>query len=244
MCCALNSLVICREKRAKETDEQDSDADSVTSEDFNAFMDTIGGKEDGGAADVDLNFAAASAEDLQGLDSGSDDADDSDVAEGADFGGDDDSEEEPELEGEDDGSDSIEFENIGDLGSENNDDDDDEFDEENFVNSDNDDESDEQPLPTPSKRKKKAESLLGPKKKKKKSAGGDFRSLLASAEEFADLMDQNDGGREFDGSIEAVSTVKDKAGSKQLKWERDRADRKKWIKGNRSGGGGRRHKKR
>ena len=43
-------------------------------------MDRIGGKEDGGAADLDLDFSAANADDLKGLDSGSeDDVDDSDV---------------------------------------------------------------------------------------------------------------------------------------------------------------------
>ena len=65
-----------------------------------------------------------------------------------------------------------------------------------------------------------------------------MQSLLASAEEFSDLMDQNDGGREFEGSSEAVSTVKDKASKKQLKWEREKGDRKKWNKGKASHGGG------
>ena len=233
-----------REKRAKETDEQDSDADSVTSEDFNAFMDRIGGKEDGGAADLDLDFSAANADDLKGLDSGSeDDVDDSDVDEGDD----DDSDEEPELEGEDDdGSDSVEFDDIGEMGSDDDDEEDeeDEFGEEQFALSDEDDEG---PLPGPSKRKRKVDTFPGSKKKFKKSSGGDLQSLLASAEEFSDLMDQNDGGREFEGSSEAVSTVKDKASRKQLKWERDKADKKKnWSKGKKTfaGGGKKRFKKR
>lgn len=224
-------IEFCREKRAKETDEQESDADSVTSEDFNAFMDRIGGKEDGGAVDIDLNFAAAKAEDLKGLDSGSEDeVDDSDEADG------DDSDEEPELEGEDDGSDSVEFDDIGEMGS---DDEEDEFGEEQFAHSDNDeDQFDMQPLPGPSKRKRAGDVFSGSKKKLKNSSGGDLQSLLASAEEFSDLMDQNDGGREFEGSSEAVSTVKDKATAKQLKWERDnKADRKKWNKGKMFNGG-------
>ena len=195
-------------------------------------MDRIGGKEDGGAADIDLDFSAANTADLKGLDSGSEDeVDDSDVPEG-----DDDSEEEPELEGEDDGSDSVEFDDIGDLGS---DDEEDEFGEEQFALSDDDDQPDEQPLPGPgpSKRKRKGDLFAGSKKKRKNSPGGDLQSLLASAEEFSDLMDQNDGGREFEGSSEAVSTVKDKAGKKQLKWEREKAERKKWNKGNAFQGG-------
>ena len=64
---------------------------------------------------------------------------------------------------------------------------------------------------------------------------------MASAEEFSDLMDQNDGGgREFEGSSEAVSTVKDRASGKQLKWERDKADNKKknWGKGKKAFAGG------
>ena len=194
-------------------------------------MDRIGGKEDGGAADIDLDFSAANTADLKGLDSGSEDeVDDSDVPEE----GDGDSEEEPELEGEDDGSDSVEFDDIGDLGS---DDEEDEFGEEQFALSDDDDQPDEQPLPGPSKRKRKGDLFAGSKKKRKNSPGGDLQSLLASAEEFSDLMDQNDGGREFEGSSEAVSTVKDKAGKKQLKWEREKAERKKWNKGNAFQGG-------
>ena len=85
------------------------------------------------------------------------------------------------------------------------------------------------------------------KKKFKKSSGVDLQSPLASAEEFSDLMDQNDGGRELEGSSEAVSTVKDKASRKQLKWERDKADKKKnWSKGKKTfaGGGKKRFKKR
>merc|ERR1711879_1017363 len=187
------------------------------------------------------DFSAANADDLKGLDSGSeDDVDDSDVDEGDD----DDSDEEPELEGEDDdGSDSVEFDDIGEMGS---DDDgvEDEFGEEQFALSDEDD---EQPLPGTTKRKRKVDALPGSKKKFKKSSGGDLQSLLASAEEFSDLMDQNDGGREFEGSSEAVSTVKDKASRKQLKWERDKADKKKnWSKGKKTfaGGGKKRFKKR
>ena len=183
-------------------------------------MDRIGGKEDGGAADIDLDFSAANTEDLKGLESGSEDeVDDS---------------EEPELEGEDDGSDSVEFDDIGDLGS---DDEEDEFGEEQFALSDDDDQPDEQPLPGPSKRKRKGDLFAGSKKKRKNSPGGDLQSLLASAEEFSDLMDQNDGGREFEGSSEAVSTVKDKAGKKQLKWEREKSERNKWNKGNAFQGG-------
>lgn len=77
--------------------------------------------------------------------------------------------------------------------------------------------------------------------KKYTGAGGNLHGLLASAEEFADLIDENIGDDELDlGGSEAVSNVKDKAGIKQLKWEKKKHENQDWKK--KGGGGGRGNK--
>ena len=68
--------------------------------------------------------------------------------------------------------------------------------------------------------------------KKYSGAGGNLHGLLASAEEFADLIDENVGEDELDlGGSEAVSNVKDKAGLKQLKWEKKKTTEQRGAKG-------------
>ena len=48
---------------------------------------------------------------------------------------------------------------------------------------------------------------------------------MASAEQFADLIDESQTDELDLGGSEAVSNVKDKAGIKQLKWEKVRNEK-------------------
>ncbi|KAL3211651.1 hypothetical protein MRX96_008360 [Rhipicephalus microplus] len=65
-----------------------------------------------------------------------------------------------------------------------------------------------------------------PGKGKVKSKGFDLSKLVASAEEFSHLLEENAGGVDTTTS-QAVSN-KDKASAKQLRWERDRDA---WVRG-------------
>ena len=98
--------------------------------------------------------------------------------------------------------------------------DDDSFDEEAFgEDSDQDDADPNAGKGNQSSPEKKLQKL----QKIKSSKSGHLRDLLASAEEFADILDDA-GADQLDlGGSEAVDTGKDKAGLKQLKWEAKKA---------------------
>ncbi len=204
------------QKRQNAQEQDDDDNDSVTSEDFGAFMDGYfkqkGSKEDKDDLDFAGNVGELKDDDEEDDDDGDLELDDDD---------DNDDESEPELEGEgDDGADFLE--DIGDV----DDDDDDEFDEENYALSDNDeDDMEEQPASAKRKRKGTKDSL--PDKKGKRKKHGDLHDLLASAEEFADVVEQAVADDVDLGGVGAVSNVKDKAGKKQLVWERERGGEKR-----------------
>lgn len=236
-----------KEKRATKTDEQESDAESVTSEDFNDFLDSLPGSAK--VDDVDMDFAGgvdADAANDGDLNASDDDDVDGDLSEGVEEDESFDEAAEPKLEGED--SDNSDFE---DLQGSDDDDDEDEIDEEGFANSDNDDEdefdeeafenSDNNEEEEPkSKKKRKLESIVGSKRKikfGKGGSGGDLQSLLASAEEFADLVEESAADDLDIGGLNAVSNSKDKkAGKKQMKWEKTRFNEGE-------GGSRRQHKK-
>ncbi len=201
-----------KRRARKEAVEDDEDADSVTSEDFDAFM--AGYFKEGGRQEDDLDFAGNVGE-LQDEDLNEGQEDDEEEESENEVDDEEEEEEEPKLEGESDQDDDLNLQNIEDVGS-----DEDEFDEEAFANSDNDDE--EQSARPPKKKMKKT---------KMKKEGGGLQDLLASAEEFADLVEQAAADDLDLGGAGAVSNVKDRAGKRQLLWERDR------------GGGGRKKKR-
>ncbi len=240
------------EKRAREDVDADSDADSVTSEDFDAFMDGYfrkkGSKvEEEGLSEGDLDFAGnvGSLEEEGG---------ESDEEEQYGESSEDGSGEEPELEGEDDDDgdgDGLDLEDIEDVASGDNEGD--EFDEENFANSDNDE--DEAEMPGRSQKGKRKAPLLNSafgkkaKKLRKGGSGNNLQDLLASAEEFADLVEQAAADDVDLGGAGAMSNVRDRAGKKQLQWEghrgREKEKKGNWAKGKAKARGGkaRRRKK-
>lgn len=202
-----------REKASKKTEEEDSDASSVTSEDFNKFMDTMANNMDG--VDEDL-------QDLKALEDDEDSGDENEDNESKD-------DEEPKLDGED-SEDEANFEALEDM--DDGEDSDDEFDEEGFGEEDSESEDEVQP--------KKMDKLTRMRKKfSVPKKGGDLSSLLASAEEFADMIDENQDDMDLGGS-EAMSTITDRAGLKQLKWEKNRNNlqnsRSNWAKKSKTGG--------
>jgi len=242
--------------------EEDEDVESVTSAEFNNFLDTFNEREKD-FDDEDVDFAGGVKEKDKKKKSGDDDDDEESDAD-MDIGGDDSDDSEPEgLDGEDD--DAPGFEDLDDLGSgsedgegEDNedidigkamiyDDEDDEFDEEGFgdeeaFGTDEDDDMEEtvpvQVGKTKKKDKKKMEVAPVVKKKKTKFPKfdpNDLGSLLADAEEFAHLIDEN----EDTGGTESMANP-DKASAKQLKWESKRDDfmsGKDWKKKGKGEGG-------
>jgi len=217
-----------KEKAERLGVKEDEDAESVTSEEFNNFLDKFSERQKD-FDDEDVDFAGGVEEKEVGGDDedeeesgGDDDDEDMDVGEG-DEGLED---SEPEgLEGDDD-EDGPEFENLADMGSGSESDDGDgddidmmageeEFDEEGF--GEGDDEMEEEAVQEAAKTVV-AKAAKGKKKKKlAKFDPNDLGSLLADAEEFAHLIDEN----EDSGGTDAVAN-RDNASKKQLKWETNR----------------------
>merc|ERR1712029_1072299 len=164
------------QRKGVKTDEDE--VASVTSEEFNNFMNDFGSRS--------KDFDDEDLEDTQPNDS----------------------ESEPEgLEGEDD-------DNFKDLSSNDEDENaemdidnyEDEFDEEGF----GEDSDEEESLTTlKTSKPKKAKMKFG------KFNPNDLSSILADAEEFSHLIEEND-----DGGISSSLATKDKASKKQLKWEK------------------------
>lgn len=223
--------------------EEDEDVQSVTSEEFNNFLDTFNEREkDFDDEEVDFAGGVKEKEKKKG---GDEDDDESDVD--MDVGEEDNSEDsEPEgLDGEDD--DVPGFENLDDMESDDEDgemeqedidiekemvydDDDDEFDEEGFgeegfgSDDDNSDSTDQAVEVKVGKKKDQKKKEMAPVVKKKKMKfpkfdPNDLGSLLADAEEFAHLIDENDDT----GGTHSMANP-DKASAKQLKWESKRDD--------------------
>jgi len=240
--------------------EEDEDVESVTSEEFNNFLDTFNEREKD-FDNEDVDFAKGVKEKEKKKKSGDDDDDESE--DDMDIGEADSDDSEPEgLDGEDD--DAAGFEDLDDLASGEDDDEgednedidiekamiyddgDDEFDEEGFgdeeaFGTDEDDEM-EETVPVQvgkTKNKEKKKMLEAPPAKKKKTKfpkfdPNDLGSLLADAEEFAHLIDENDDT----GGTHSMANP-DKASAKQLKWESKRDDfmsGKDWKKKGKGGG--------
>jgi ribosome biogenesis protein MAK21 len=220
-----------RQRKEAEKAEEDDDNDSVTSEDFNDYLDNYFKKGGSGGADKDdvddgdddeLDFAN-SLGDAKPLDD--------DVESDEDESGD----ENERLDGESD-EDQAGFEDLQGSSDEDDqrDDEEDEFDEEGFDYSDDEEEDSANQSPASGKRKgASATANKGRKKARLNTGGSGLEGLLASAEEFADMVEEAAVDDIDLGGSEAVSNVKDKAGKRQLKWE---AGRHNDVKGGGNGG--------
>jgi len=202
-----------QEKIQRKGAKVDDDVASVTSEEFNDFLDNLGGKGNDFDDGDDLDFAGGLGEEN---DDGEEKADDDDDDDGEEDVNNDDSDEEPTgLDGEDDSNfkdlsssdeeneDKTELDEEGFGGDDN--DDDDELDEEGFGGSDDDE--DEPPA-------KKSKQKFA-KMKFKKFDPNDLSSILADAEEFSHLIEENDA----DAGTSSSVVNKDKASKKQISWE-------------------------
>ena len=201
-------------KGAKEDNE---DTASVTSEEFNSFLDSYGRKKD--FDDEDLDFAGGLGEKTEADDMVPEDEDssdekmeDSDEEEPAGLDGEDDddnfkdlssgdeSEDNMEADGDAEGAEDLDEEGFGE----------DSFDEEGFGASDDDDEEAEKPV---KKSKSKKKMKFG------KFNAADMSSLFADAEEFSHLIEDNE-----DSGLSSSVANKDKASKKQLNWEKSNDD--------------------
>ncbi|XP_046974375.1 CCAAT/enhancer-binding protein zeta [Vanessa cardui] len=195
-----------KRREVNASDDEDSDNDSVTSEDFEKYLDTMTGTK-AQESDEELDFLAEmeaakrkrpkKGEQQSDDELGDDDDDDADD-DIADDGGDD-----------EDGSD-------GDLDLSGDED-------EPALSGDDDellleDSEDEDQIDVPGKK--------SAKNKLKIKGNDDLGSLFASAEEFSTLLEETATNKK-QGSSQAVSNT-DNSSKKQLAWEENRD---KWIKG-------------
>ena len=210
-----------KEKRANKPEEAESDAESVNSEEFNEALDN--------AKIEDVDFAS----DVNDLSSGivQDSDDDEDMSGESE-------DENVELDGEqtneadweslDDGSDSNEetlekedFEDEDDdeenLEKEDFEDDEEMLEKEDFEDEDDDEFVDEAEMAPPKKDKKTS---------KKKGKKDDLFSLLAAADDFSEMIDENAQAETATDTSEAVFN-RDKSHAKQMKWETKRMNQKK-----------------
>ena len=212
-------------KGSKESDE----TNSVTSDEFNDYLDKLGGRSND-FDDEDLDFAGGVNEgELEESDAEEEDEEPQVTA------GNEDSDDEPVgLDGEDD-------ENFKDLSSDDDDGivnfgetdpmDEDDFDEEGFGESDMDED-------VPMTAAAAAKKIGGKKSKTKfpKFDPTDLSSVLADAEQFSHLFEDNE-----DAGLASSVSNKDKASKKQLGWERDRDNEinsSKWKSGKKGKVGG------
>ncbi|XP_039761628.1 CCAAT/enhancer-binding protein zeta [Pararge aegeria] len=191
-------------------DDEDSDNDSVTSEDFEQYLDSLTTSKAAQESDEELDYLAEVAAAKQKRPGKGDEQQSDDELGGG--GDDDDDEAIGEHSGDEDGSD-------GDLDISG---DEDEpalsGDEDELMLEDSDD--DEEQIDVPGKKMAKNRNKL------KLKGSEDLGSLFASAEEFSTLLEETATNKK-QGSSQAVSNT-DNASTKQLAWE-DNRDR--WIKG-------------
>ncbi|CAH2061990.1 unnamed protein product, partial [Iphiclides podalirius] len=212
-----------RRRAVRSCEESDSDADSVTSEDFNKYLDSVTGAGAADDFDEELDYLAEmeaskqkrgakkngqeSDDQLDGdddvIDDGDDDDDDDVIDDGEDGG---------DFDDEIDEADDAELDMSGD--------------EDEPTLSANEDElqledsNDEDTIDVPGKKTAKGKPRMKLKGK------DDLGSLFASAEEFSTLLEET-ATNKSQGSSQAVANT-DNASKKQLAWEEKR-DR--WIKG-------------
>eukprot|EP00088_Acartia_fossae_P043572 TRINITY_DN4592_c1_g1_i3.p1 TRINITY_DN4592_c1_g1~~TRINITY_DN4592_c1_g1_i3.p1 ORF type:complete len:956 (-),score=346.92 TRINITY_DN4592_c1_g1_i3:44-2911(-) len=217
--------------KAERKGGKDDDNASINSEEIDDFLGRMG----------DVDFAKGVAEGEEEEKEGADHGDSDDDAESGDEGnvdedGDMSGDSEPDFDEDDAG-----FKDLS-SGDENDNDDDDveggdgddedgEMNEEDIEFS-NDDEDDDLEPPTAKKAKKRAAATVVKAKKAKKTKFDptDLQSLLADAEDFSHLLEENDN----EGTSASYST-KDKASAKQLKWEQQREN---FMKNSKSWKGG------
>lgn len=192
-------------KRALKTEEVDSDAESVNSEDFNAALSQVEQEEIDFASNINEIKKDESEDENEDEVSDDEDADLDEEDNWESLGEDDDDEEQLETEDFDD-QDELEQED---------------FDDED----DGNDDFDEAEVEPPSKKTKKSSG-------KAKKSGNDLQSLLASADEFSAMIDENTQAGMSTDTLGAIFN-KDKSHAKQMKWESKRMNSSK-----RSGGGG------
>ena len=201
------------EKLERKGAKTDDDVGSVTSEEFNDFLDNMGGKSTDFDDEDDLDFAGGLGEENVEEEAPEDDEEEQDLNMEAS----DDEDEPMGLDGEDD-------DNFKDLSSGEESgvgaDSDNEFDEEGFGDEDLD--FDEEGFGD-----EPAESKMNLKKSKKvktkfaKFDPNDLSSILADAEEFSHLIEDND---DDDAGTSSSVATRDKAGKKQLSWEKNNHD--------------------
>ena len=203
-----------QEKIQRKGAKVDDDVASVTSEEFNDFLDNLGGKGNDFDDGDDLDFAGGLGEENDDGEEKADDDDDDDDDGEEDVNNDESDEEPTGLDGEDDSNfkdlsssdeeneDKTELDEEGFGGDDNEDDD---LDEEGFGGSDDDE--DEPPA-------KKSKQKFA-KMKFKKFDPNDLSSILADAEEFSHLIEENDA----DAGTSSSVVNKDKASKKQISWE-------------------------
>ncbi|CAB3232649.1 unnamed protein product [Arctia plantaginis] len=202
-----------RDTGAEESD--DSDADSVTSEDFEQYLDSVTGAKALAESDDELDYLAdmASTKQKRGTKK---QADDDEEPLGSDDDGDDEDIEPMEQNGEAD--DDVEGSD-GELNISGDEDEPDlSGDENELLLEDSEDDDDKIDVP--------GSNTKGGKKKFKLKGSDDLGSLFASAEEFSTLLEDTATNKK-QGSSQAVANT-DNSSTKQLAWEEKR-DR--WIKG-------------
>merc|ERR1712147_214249 len=227
----------------------EDDKVSVTSEEFNDYLDKMSGGRQADFDDEAIDFAGGLEEENERKRKADNDADDDDLGDDGEGGNmendlvdNEDEEDEPVLEGENE-------EGFKELESDGEDSDGD-FDEEGFGGEDSDgldeegfgedEEDDEQIMGSSSKQlPDKSLSKQGKQKKTKfpRFDPNNLDSILADAEQFSHLIEENDDDAGFTSSV----SNSDKAGMKQLAWERKRENGEggsKGFKGKKKGGPG------
>ncbi|XP_065161125.1 CCAAT/enhancer-binding protein zeta-like [Atheta coriaria] len=219
-----------KETKIKENGDDDSDLESVASEEFEDMLSKMSGFKDDDEDDIDyMNEVGENMKNKKEKTTKKKSDGDDDDEEGSDDDDDDDDDNDLSDEGShisDDDEDDLDMndedrELLGDLS-------DGDDDEELFL--DEDDEDDIM-LDTKSSKSKKSA-----KAKKKTNTG----SIFASADEFASLLEDEGNSKVAPGSSQQFANT-DKAGAKQLDWE---DKRNRWISGYNSAMGKNKGKKR
>ena len=205
-----------QEKLQRKGGKVDDDVASVTSEEFNEFLDNYGGRSKD-FDDEDMDFAGGLGDEKG--ESDTEMAEDEDESTELPMNDSDSDEESPKLDGEDEG-------NFKDLssGDEDGKESNDELDEEAFggdsMDMDEGDDLDEEGFDGGSDEEDAGIKFKKQKKTKKmkfaKFDPNDLSSILADAEEFSHLIEEND-----DSGTSSSMANRDKAGKKQLSWEKN-----------------------
>merc|ERR1719222_1080143 len=214
------------EKVERKGEKVEDDKVSVTSEEFNDYLDKMSGGRQADFDDEDIDFAGGLEEENARKRKAGDDDEDEDAEAGDDEdmedGVEDDEEDEPVLEGEDD-------DGFKELESDGEEDADGDFDEEGFGGADSDDFDEEMSKPSPIPKKGKQKKAKFPK-----FDPNNLDSILADAEQFSHLIEENDD----DAGLTSSVSNSDKAGKKQLAWERKREGAGGGYKGKKGAKGG------